>query len=1153
MNLRNLVVFLILGSGSMILGQDRGTITGQVLDTSGAVVPGAKVTLTNPSTGQIITIETNTEGTYTFLSLNAGRYTVVAEKEGFRKALASNVLVQVSTTSRLDISMQVGALQETIQVESTSPLLQTDRSDLGTVVDNKAIQKLPLFINGGLRSNLAFTGLAPGVTLSLTADPDTSGGAPRIAGGQANGASLLVDGAESMSERRNDPQMRVVSAEAVEEFKVQTSAYSAEFGRASNGVLNYTTKSGTNGLHGSALLQLRHEKLNAKGFFWGTTPRGETVNRQHVEAANLGGPVFIPKIYDGRNKTFFFFAGERSRAKNYSSAGTNSLPIADFRTGDFRRYTDSSGKMVPLYDPIDASGNIIANANDRKPLQCNGVLNVICADRISPVAKTIFGFLPLPDNPNVVFNNTSNRNNGARTPGAWQGVYSIKGDHNISDKFHVSGLFSQQYFDSYPLIGPIPGPLAEAFQEFGHIRYWRFGADYTIKPTLLNHLTVGINRRQLGEGPNLGLPDSYRTATLLPGLTGSGAEKTGAYTKYNTEFGNYGGSVDTRSPSNTLNITDQLSWVKGRHNVKFGFTYIGLSYRRIDCNNCGGSLSYSATATGNPSVSGTNGIAYAAFLLGLPSGGSFNFGADIDFRYKYYAGYIQDDFKLSKKLTVNVGLRYDYSLPRREAKLQNSNFNPTIPNPAANNILGALEFASEDHPILLKTRKNAFAPRFGFAYQLNAKTVIRSGGAIMWDIIREDGNADNGIQGYGGGFSSVANNLSNGISFTQRQGLDSPGLRAFVESQRPPQLNPGLAINGSPTYKTGESGKPGYYTDYNFTIEHSFTPSTLLRTSFHANYGVKLQSGQNFNQLDPKYFAIYGNLLTSPVSSVINNPIVVAVGFKLPYASFPQNLALSQALKPFPQYSGFGSVASQNGHSTYNALETSFQKRYSMGLWLMTSYTFSKTLVSTEGQNVYNLSTEKLISGNNRPHVFTLGYVYDLPIGKGKAFGTNMNSVLNAIIGNWNVSAVHRYQSGTPFGVGGCAQTMASGGSARCNYVAGQPLLNANYDRNDPLSPYLNKAAFVQPANFTFGNVSPIVPGLSQPNQLGEDVAASKNFLFGKSEKNIIEFRASAFNVANRHLLGGLNTTTTSASYGTFSNPQSNLPRNLQFSVRVSF
>ena len=212
------------------------------------------------------------------------------------------------------------------------------------------------------------------------------------------------------------------------------------------------------------------------------------------------------------------------------------MPIAEFRNGDFRRYTDASGRMVPLYDPLDASGKIIANANDRQPMQCNGVLNVICPDRISPVAKEIFKYLPLPDSPDVVFNNTRVRNNGSRTPGAWQGVYSFKGDHNVTEKLHVNGMFSRQYFDSYPLIGPIPGPLAEAFQEFGHIRYWRFNGDYMIKPTLLNHLTVGINQRKLGEGPTLAAPEGYREATLLPGLTGSGAEKAPNYTKYNTEF-----------------------------------------------------------------------------------------------------------------------------------------------------------------------------------------------------------------------------------------------------------------------------------------------------------------------------------------------------------------------------------------------------------------------------------------------------------------------------------------------------------------------------------------------------------------------------------------------------------------------------------------
>lgn len=1143
-------LFLCLLVAGLALAQDRGTITGTILDSSGAAVPGATVIVRNPATGLSQTIVSRGDGEYTFFYLPAGRYSVTAEKEGFRKSEASDVLVQVNTTARMDMRMQVGAVQETVVVEATAPLLQTDRSDLGSVVDQRAIQKLPLFINGGLRSNLAFTSLVPGVALNLQNDPDTSGGAPRIAGGQANGASLLVDGAESMSERRNDPQMRVVSAEAVEEFKVQTSAYSAEFGRSSNGVLNYTTKSGTNEFHGSFLGQLRHENLNAKGFFWGS--RGQSIQRQHVEAANVGGPIYIPKLYDGRNKAFFFFAGERSRAKNFSSTDLISLPIQDIRNGDFRKYTNASGQTVPLFDPFDANGNIIRDGSQRQPLQCNGVLNVICPDRISPVAKTILQNLPLPDDPTSVFNNTRARNNGGRTPGAWQGVYSIKGDYHFTDSFRANAMFSRQYFDSYPLIGPIPGPLAEAFQEFGHTKYWRVNTDYVIKPTLLNHFIFGVNIRDLGEGPNLGLDDAYRSATLLPGVQGSGAEKAPNYTKYNTEFGNYGGSVNTLSPGRTYTVSDQIAWLKGRHNVRFGGTFMRVNYARIDCNNCGGSLSFSPAATGNPSVSGQTGVQYAAFLLGLPSSGSFNFGANINFIYKYWAGYVQDDFKVNNKLTLNLGLRYDLSIPRREAALQNSNFNPTIANPRAGGRLGALEFASEDNPVLVQTRRNGFAPRVGFAYQLTSKTVIRAGGAIMWDIIREDGNADSGIQGFGGGFGSISNNISDGIAFTYRNGLND--FRDFVEGQRPPQQNPGLGVNGNVTYKLGESGKPGYYADYNFTVEHSFTPSTLLRTSFHANYGIKIyQSGLDFNQLDPRYFSIYGNLLTSPLSTALTNPTVIASGFQLPYEGYPLNVQLQQALRPYPQYTGFGSVASQSGHSTYNAFETSFQKRFSAGLWSTVAYTFSKTLVSQNGQNVYNALTEKIVSGADRPHVFTLAYIYDLPFGRGKRFMSNAHPLVTGILGNWSISAVHRYQSGTPIGIGGCSQTLAGAGPSRCSFISGQPLLNPNWDPTVSTSPYLNRAAFFQPANFVYGDVPVNIPTLRQPNQLNEDVAVSKNFPFGRTEKRNVEFRASAFNVANRHLLGGLQTGINNGNFGTFSNPQSNLPRNLQFSIRVSF
>jgi hypothetical protein len=1133
-----------LVAAALAVAQDRGTITGNITDTSGAVVPGARITLLNPETGFTQSVVSSNDGSYTFLYLPSGKFNVTAEKQGFRKAEIQDVLVQVNTTSRADIRLQVGTQTDVVEVQGQAPLLQTDKSDLGRVVDNKAIQQLPLFINGGLRSNLAFSLLTPGANASITSDPDTAG-TLRIAGGVGNGASLLLDGSESMSERRNDPQMRVVSADGIEEFKVQTGAYSAEYGRTSNGILNYTTKSGTNQFHGALMAAIRNEHLNAGGFFWGD--HSTTIHRQNLQSASVGGPVWIPKLYNGKNKAFFYFAGERSRAKDVSSSSLITLPIDDFRKGDFRRYTNSSG-VVPLYDPFDANGNIIADANQRPRMQCNGVLNVICPNRIDPIATTIQKYLPPPDNPNAVFNNTFSRINGSRTPGENQGVYSIKGDYNVSEKLRLNALFSRQYFNSYQLVGPIPGPLAEAFQEFGDSKYYRLNADYIVKPSVLNHFSFGHNQRDLGEGPNLTLDDAYRKATLIPGVS---ADKAPNYSKYQTEFGNFGGHVNTISPGRTTSFNDQVAWLKGRHSMKFGFEFMRINYRRIDCNSCVGVITTSNASTANPTVA-NSGINYASFLLGLANSANFSFGADINFIFRYYAWYYQDDIKINSRLTLNVGMRYDLPFPRLEEHRQNSNFNPSIPNPGAGGIPGALEFAGSGprrsgRDILQYVRKNGFGPRLGFAYQLTPKTVIRAGGSVTYDSNREDGNADSGIQGFGGSFSAVGSYLSSGIAFQFKDGFDiTPDL---VNASRPVHIDPAIGINGSPSFKSGESGKPGYFYDYNLTVERSFDANTLLRASFHANYGIKLQQSQNLNQLDPKYWGIYGSLLSSPVSSVLNNPTVIAAGFKLPYASFPTNLTLQQALRPFPQYSGV-SGNTLSGHSTYNALETSFEHRFSKGFYSSVSYTFSKLLNAAAGWNVYGDLTEKVISGADRPHILAISYIYELPFGKGKPLLNHLHPVLNGILGNWIVSGVQRYQSGTPIGIG-CGQNLFGAGNARCSLVPGQPLLNPNWDPKSQTSSYLNKNAFFQPANMVYGNLSSTIAQLRQPTQLNEDLAIGKAFKFG--EKKNLEFRGSAFNLANRHLLGSLTTGLTSATFGQFGNPQTNQPRNIEFNLRFNY
>ncbi|MES1258538.1 MAG: TonB-dependent receptor, partial [Acidobacteriota bacterium] len=1118
----------------LVFAQDRGAISGTVTDSSGAVVPNAKVALQNPSTNLSRDVTSGNEGTYTFANIPAGDYNLTVTREGFRGAETPGIHVNVNTTTHVDIRLQVGSTKEVLEVQSSISLLQTDRSDLGQVIGNKALNDLPLFANGGLRSNMAFTALAPGVNTNLTGDPDTTGANIRIAGGLSNGASQLLDGSESMSERKNDPQMRVVSAEGIEEFKIQSSAYSAEFGRASNGILNYTTKSGTNEFHGTAFGVIRNQALNALGFFYTapTVPK-PVVHNQNLQAASFGGPVSIPKLFDLRNKAFFFLSGERSRAKDVSNSGLISLPTAAFRSGDFRSLVDSKGAVIPLYDPFDASGNLITDASQRQRLSCNGVLNVICSSRINPVTSLLQSYLPLPSNPNGYLNNNPIENNGSRTPGENQGVYAVKGDYNATPNMHFSGVFSRQYFNSYPLDGPIPGPLGEGFQEFGNTKWVRLNGDQTLKSNLLNHFAFGYNQRDLGEQGNtrLGAFDgTFGKATAIPGVLSYG--KSPNYSAYQTtNYGNLNGTVSTRSPGRTYTFNDSLTWLKGRNTFKFGFEYARVSYSRQDCNGCAGSASFNSGATGNPSVSGTTGFDYASFLLGTVAGGSFNYGANIKYIYPYYAAFVQDDIRLTNRLTINIGLRYDLPQPRREADFQNSNFDPTAPNPGAGNLPGALIFAGTGagrtgRTTLLQTRTNAWGPRLGFAYQIDSKTVVRAGGGIMYDANREDGNADGGIQGFGGSFGAVSNYLTTGVSYLLKDGYNTFG--SLVTAGKPPIVSPTIQNFGSPSFFS--DGKVAQFYDYNFTIEHSFSSSTLLRGSFHANYGNQLQSSQNYNQLDPKYIGIYGSLLTSPLSSVLTNPVVVGSGYKLPYAGYPTNYTLAQSLLPFPQYTAVNGTTN-GGHSTWNALETSFQHNYSHGIYSLVSYTWSKLLANNTSTNVYAKNTEKAISSVDRPHVFSMATIYDLPFGKGKAIGNNWNPLVNALLGNWRASGVQHYQSGNPIGVSS-GQNLYGAGVARPSYVPGQPLLNPDFNPKDPTSRYLNPAAFVQPANGVFGNVPALISSLRQPLQFSEDVAISKEFPIGKSDRKAFEFRGSAFNIANRHLLGGLTTGITSAAYG---------------------
>jgi hypothetical protein len=462
--------------------------------------------------------------------------------------------------------------------------------------------------------------------------------------------------------------------------------------------------------------------------------------------------------------------------------------------------------------------------------------------------------------------------------------------------------------------------------------------------------------------------------------------------------------------------------------------------------------------------------------------------------------------------------------------------------------------------------------------------VIRTGGAIYYQPTREDGNADNGTQGFGGTFGSIANARSNGVSYLVREGFTP--FTTQINALRPPVADPATLsanlLQQTPFYYNPEAGRAPYFMDWQFTIERTLTGNSVLRTSYHGVVGNKLLSRQqNQNQLDPRYWDVYGTLLGQPLNTLLGNPTTAAVlnqnGFRLPYPNYPQNLQLQQALRPFPQYAGINSNAGgqNDGHSTFHALEASFEHRFSKGLFMLVSYTFAKLISGSNGedanrtsdgevQNQYNRRLDKAVASQDTPHNLRVTYVYELPFGRGKAFGANMHPVLNAALGNWRVSAIHTYVSGTPLVIN-CAQNFfGAGQNGRCSFAPGVaegtvPLLNPAWSSDKDVAfsvPYLNTAAFILPPNMTYGNTPRRMSYLRTPWTINEDFALLKDF--NLTEKVNFELRASASNVFNRATLPGPQTTQNNSAFGMITvqangTAQSNSPRNVQLGARISF
>ena len=1184
-----LLLFLVGTATAAFSQSDRGTIAGTVLDSSGGAVEGVTVTATDTATDTVYNATTGPTGGYRLYDLRVSVYKLSVSAPGFKSVEKTGIVVQVNTTSTVDFSLQPGDVKETLTVEADVPALQAESSDIGTIVDKRQIEELPLGLaatgQSHLRSAESFVFLTPNTVGPGTASDSSSSGIfeSKLAGGQNLGTEVLLDGA-SISHAELGPTFdeNAPSIEAISEFKVTTSTLSAEFGRTSGGIESFITKSGTNSYHGTAFDILHNDKLNANS--WSNNLFGVPKDPDHQNdfGGSLGGPVRIPKVYNGHDKTFFFFSWEQYRNK-LGSTNRTTLPTDAERQGDFSALLGPvlMNNGAPVINPCDGSQVHLGQIFD--PSTTKTVGGVLCRTafpgnkitNLSPVAQKMLAVLTVHADPtlglinNFVFRSVDPQRDTTTT-------FRIDQNWGLNDKF----FFSYSSRDQEQLNGSrsIPPPLDPNFYKSRFSHYIRFGWDKTISSSLLNHFNIGYNRlhdpskAQSVNGTNwpavLGIPNA--NGPVFPPITFSANNSNIGYQ------GLSGGNDDLAVP-NGLPVSDALSWIRGRHALRFGFEWRHSQFSRYNNLNTSPSYTFSYFQSSYTPGDPNTGDPFASFLLGLPQQESASFSLHAPrWIQNYYEGFVQDDFKFRKDLTLNLGLRYDVDTPRHEANAIQSVLDLTAPNPGAGGTLGALVYGS--NATGAKTYYKDVGPRIGFAYAPERlfrgirNTVIRGGYGIYYAALFYTDFGDSMHDGTTINPTFTSANSFDPISVGGKGSLDT-GFPAFA----PPSFDkdPSLLngdFQGTPQFAGPSNGRPGMVQNWSFEVQHQLAPDLIFSIGYIGNHATRLNSNlQQLNAIDPKYLRL-GNKLNDPINSAQGQADLASVGITEPSWFRPLYCPgepaasctepIGQLLVPFPQYKGITTncCLENLGQSTYHALEAKLERRFRNGLNLLASYTFSKTLTDADSayagltafgssdtftaQNPHDLRSEKALSYQDVPHMFVLSYLYELPVGKGKKF-LNSGGVVDKVLGGWQIGGVQRYQKGVPFIPFALGTTNAFGtANPRLSRVPGQPLLAPNASSYDPFkggsgctanpdgtftpsgtNNFFNCAAFFDPNapgvvatnGFSFGNLGKTL-NVRSPGYMNEDFSLIKRFTL--YEAHVLSFKADFTNAFNRHTFG---------------------------------
>ena len=1126
----------------------RATITGTVTDPSGAAIPKAEIEVRNTETSAVTTAGANDAGIYTVPFLLPGTYTVTATSNGFKRALRENLELHAGDKVQVDLKLEIGAASESVTITAEAEQLRTATASMGQTINTTEARDLPVMG----RNSYMLAELATGMYTALSTTSQASGFGRPYDGASAQMSSegigsqyqIMLNGIPNAPEERASAAIYVgfvPSPDAIEEVTVQTHTYDAQYGHSSGAVVNAVLKGGSNQLHGSLYEFFRNDKLNANSFAGNAARNPRGVMRWNQPGFVVDGPVRIPKLYNGTDKTFFMFNMEWIR--NASPLPyTASYPTAAERTGDFSTLVNSTGAPVLIYDPLTTT--LTSGQYIRQPFSGN----IIPKNRINPIGLALINDYPLPN----ISGTLGGFNNYVVSPNSQQDQYhsvSSRVDHQINPKNRLTMMgFSNQRHQLFPTYGYANIAASPGYLHYRNNHGGSIDWTDTLSPTTVVDVKYGFIFHPFQValyGDNyditkLGFSPAFLSQVPhvnYPGLNISGG--------YSGTIGNAGTGTPTTSQFSTTfdhSLAATVNKTTGKHSFKFGGELYVMKANNDTPESSINPFSFSAGFTQQNAQTGsaTAGNPFASLLLGWPSGGAVSNNIASAFQQIYEGFFVQDSWRLSSKLTLTLGLRWEYEAPMSERyNRQNAGFDFTDPNPLQSQVpsiklLGGLLFTSANQRLPFVRDLNNWGPRLGASYRLTNHTVLRGGFGTNYSVTFQTGGNT--------GFSVNTGYISsNDAGLTPVNGLSNPFPGGILA---PTGSSLGLATQLGQGFSFADPNRtiPKVY-NYSLALQEQLPGHTLVEVAFAGNYGSQLSVSKAINFLPRSFYALPGGTIPVPSTTLlaqVPNPMAGLI----PGSSLNNTTIAYQSLQiPYPEFGGITESTHAIGTSLYNSMQVSIEKRLASGLQGRFSYTWDKIMQATGYLNDQDdWSQLARVQAGEPTQVWNLSLTYVLPIFEQR------KGLLHNVLGGWEANAIVRYLNGSL--VGSPGSVFSTGLNPKLANRSYQQwfntcTLNANgarqncIDGNQPV-------AFIQPQPYTLRTLSGVLPGIRTEVPTTADFSLFKTFQF--HEKARLQFRANAYNLANTPVFGGPNTTTGVIGIG-----QVNDPRIVELALKLNF